>query len=75
MSPCIPWPDVALASLAGGVTLGVLSLAEKRHLRSSLAANDNLVLLNPASISVAFLYCTLGTCAYPIGYAIRAFGP
>lgn len=63
------------SSLVGGVTLGVLSLAEKRHLRSSLAANDNLVLLNPASISAAFLHCTLGACAYPIGYAIRAVGP
>ena len=65
----------AWISLIGGATLGFLSLAERRHLRPRLAANDNLAVLNPLSVAAALLHCTLGTFAYPIGYMIRAFAP
>ena len=61
--------------LAGGATLAVLSLRDQHHMQALLAANDNLAALNPAALYVALLHGTLGACAYPLGYAIRAFAP
>ena len=60
---------------AGGITLGLLNLSEQRHLRPRFAANDNLAVLNPASVLAACLHCVLGTTAYPIGYLIRLLAP
>jgi hypothetical protein len=62
-------------SILGGTMLGLLSLAEQRHLRSPFAANDNLAVLNPIAGLAAFLHCTLGACAYPVGYVIRLLAP
>ena len=69
-----PLRTAALIAI-GGTALGLFSLAEQRHLRPRLAANDNLGVLNPTSISAAVLHCALGACAYPIGYLIRALAP
>jgi hypothetical protein len=59
----------------GGVTLGLLSLAEQRHLRPRFAANDNLAILNPTSALAASVHCALGAAAYPIGHLIQLFAP
>ena len=59
----------------GGATLGLLSLADQRHLRPRFAANDNLAVINPISLVAALIHCTLGACAYPVGYMIRTLAP
>ncbi len=66
-----PW----WCALVGGTALAIFCLAEQRHLKPQFAANDNLAVVNPASISAAATHAALGALAFPIGYFIRAIGP